>query len=126
MKKIPIIILGMLVSFTSVSCYYDTLPEEVFVPLPDGVSYAADVQPIWNQSCVSCHEGDTPPDLRAANSFNVLLNDGWVIPGDPDASILFKSLTGDGGVSLMPPGNPMTSQRINIVRQWILEGALDN
>lgn len=125
MKKTLIIAFGILISISVTSCYYDTLPEEVFVPVPGGVSYAADIQPIWNQSCVNCHQGNEPPDLRAQNSFNVLLNDGWVIPGDPDASILFRSLRGEGA-SLMPPGNPLTSQRINLVRQWILEGAQDN
>lgn len=125
MKKIIIITIGLLIGFSVTSCYYDTLPEEVFVPVPGGVSYAADIQPIWNQSCVNCHRGSEPPDLRAENSFRVLTNEGWVVPGDPEASILFRYLTGNGA-SLMPPGNPLTTQRINLVRQWILDGAQDN
>lgn len=125
MKKPLIIAVSLVLGLLTGACYNDTFPDESQIPLPENVSYAQEIQPIWNQSCVSCHQGNQDPDLRANVSFNVLTGDGWVIPGNADGSILFRSLIGDG-VSLMPPGNPLTTAKINLVKQWINEGALNN
>ncbi len=125
MKKPLIITISLVIGLLTGACYNDTFPDESQIPLPENVSYAQEIQPIWNQSCVSCHQGNQDPDLRASVSFNILTTEGWVIPGNADGSILFRSLIGDG-VSLMPPGNPLTTAKINLVKQWINEGALNN
>ena len=107
------------------SCYYD---DEIIIVEDDvvveDVSYEFDIQPLWNQDCASCHNGTIPPDLRSGSSWSAL-QDGWVVPGDADNSTLYKSLIGVGA-ELMPPGNPWPSSRINLVRDWINQGALDN
>ena len=109
------------------SCYYDSIYE----PTDDGgngggdpvlVSYQNDVAPLWSQ-CVACHNGNEPPDLQN-NSYDNLLN-GFVVPNDADASVLYKSLLGDGA-PLMPPGGQWPDTKINLVRDWINQGALDN
>ncbi len=109
------------------SCYYDTTEDDVFIP-DDGngteLSYQNDIIPLWSQ-CVACHRGDEPPDLRDNVSYDELLN-GYVVPGDPEASILYKSLLGIDGVSLMPPGSKWPDSKINAVYNWIDQGAKDN
>ncbi len=110
------------------SCYYDAFPEEEIIddsgtPNED-VSYQSDIIPLWAQ-CVGCHNGNEPPDLRDNVSYNDLLN-GFVVPGDADASILYKSLLGIDGISLMPPGSQWPDTKINLVKDWINQGALDN
>lgn len=107
------------------SCYYDQLPDEDTLPIPTGISFSEDVQPIFNRNCVSCHNGQLPPDLRGANSFNALINGSYVIPNDADSSILFKALNGQGA-PLMPPNGSLRQSDINIIGQWINEGALNN
>lgn len=114
-----------LVTISLSSCYYDTFPEETGPP-PEGVSYSQDIQPLWDADCVSCHQGNTPPDLRAANSYNSLINGNYVVPNKADESVLYHSLTGSNGVSLMPPSNQWPSSQISIVETWINEGAKDN
>ena len=106
------------------SCYYDAYYEVDVVT--EDVSYAADIQPIWNAACVNCHNGNEPPDLSAGISYQDLLNNGWVVPDDAESSILYQSLLGTNGVSLMPPGAPLTTAQINLVRDWINQGAEDN
>jgi len=128
MKKlfqfILMISMGLLVN----SCYYDAFPEEEIIddtgttPTED-VSYQSDIIPLWGQ-CVGCHNGNEPPDLQN-NSRQNLLN-GFVVPNDADASILYKSLLGIDGVPLMPPGSQWSTAKINLVKDWINQGAQDN
>ena len=101
---------------------------------PAPVSYAADVQPIWNANCTGCHGGTaglelSPPDSRAALVSVASTNWGGVrvAAGDPAASVLFRKISGDSGVGdRMPQGGALGADDIEMVRRWIAEGALDN
>ena len=124
-KTIKILILiGIGLSFTA--CYYDTYPE---AEVPEVVSYKDNIQPLWNNDCIECHSGNVAPDLRAANSYESLLDGGFVIPGNADESILYLSLFEGTGVSLMPPkpnGPWPDSPNRKLVEDWINQGAKDN
>ena len=107
------------------SCYYDAFPEDLEPIDPEEeVSYQNDIMPLWVQ-CVGCHNGNEPPDLRDENSYNSLLN-GYVVPNDAEASVLYKSLLGTDGVSLMPPGSKWSESKISLVKVWIDQGAKNN
>ena len=111
------------------SCYYDAFPE--YEDIDDGnnggedtvVSYQDDIVPLWGQ-CVGCHNGNTPPKMDT-DSYTNLIN-GYIVKGDADASILYKSLLGTGGISLMPPGSKWPQSKIDLVKNWINQGALNN
>ncbi len=108
------------------SCYYDAyyeLPEDDVIT--ENVSYANDIQPLWDASCVVCHNGNVPPDLRPDTSYDALQN-GWLVPGEAESSIIYQSLLGSNGVLLMPPGAQWPLSDTNLVRDWINQGALDN
>jgi hypothetical protein len=127
MKNIVKILILTVMALSLGSCYYDTFPEDNDNgPAPVDVSYANDIQPMWDNDCVSCHQGNIPPDLTAAKSYNDLLNGGYVIPNDADNSVLYHSLFGSNGVSLMPPGAMWPSSSIKKVESWINEGAKNN
>ena len=49
-----------------------------------------------------------------------------MVPGDAEASILYNSLLGSGGVQLMPPGSKWSDSKINLVKDWIDQGAKNN
>ena len=129
MKKLIQFIMIIIIGLVANSCYYDA-PE--YVP-GDGdgdgdetpvVSYQTDIVPLWAQ-CTGCHKsGGDEPNLED-NSYTNLLN-GYVEPGDADASILYQSLQGSNGIQLMPPGSPWPDSNINLVRDWINQGAEDN
>lgn len=113
-------------SLMSTSCYYDEMPAEPEVPIPDVVSYSKDIQPLWDQDCVSCHQGTVPPDLKATNSYSALTkNNKYVVPGNAAASSLHKSLTGDGA-AIMPTAGKWSDSKIALVDKWINDGALNN
>ena len=125
MKKIFQLLVVITLSLMTFSCYYDEFPEEASLPIPTNVSYQSDIQPLFNQNCISCHGGNTAPDLRSGNSYSALINGGFVIPSDVENSILYKSLKGDGA-RLMPPSGELSAAKINLVRSWIASGALNN
>lgn len=124
MKKYFQLVLVISMSLLTLSCYYDEVIE-FQVPLPENVSFQNDIQPLFDQSCVTCHDGNLEPDLRDFNAYNSLIN-GYVVPGDAEGSILYMSLINSNGVSLMPPEGQWPDSKINLVLSWIDEGALDN
>jgi len=98
---------------------------------------------VFTPSCAlsGCHDGGgailpRSMDLRAGNSHGSLVNvpseqvaRDRVEPGNPDASYLIDKLEGNqaAGTSRMPFGGPPLDQAtIDMIRQWITEGALDN
>jgi hypothetical protein len=105
------------------------------------VSFALDIQPIFNANC-SCHLFGTPGGLSLAEgqSYANLVdvpssqvpNLNRVQPGDPANSYLFMKHIGAPGIvgERMPRDDPtFFDQRpdlLELERQWILGGALDN
>jgi len=129
MKKLVQLVILITVSLFMHSCYYDSIYEPIADDSdnggePDIVSYQNDIIPLWVQ-CVGCHNGNEPPDLRDDVSYNNLLN-GFVVPGNAEASTLYKSLLNLDGVPLMPPGGQWPDSKINLVKDWIDQGALPN
>lgn len=96
------------------------------------VSFASDVMPIFEQSCVNCHGGEyegeqrmeASLDLRTYEKLIVGSEFGTVIEaGDPDGSILLEMIS----VGDMPEeGDPLTPEQIELIRTWIAEGAENN
>ena len=88
------------------------------------VSFHADVQPILNARCVSCHGGTD--GIYLENYGNVMNGRrGWpvVIPGDPVNSRLVQLVSS----GYMPYGGPPLSQaQIQILVDWVAEGAPNN
>ena len=80
---------------------------------------------IFEASCLNCHGADGAYRETLLMEHSELIDGGTVVPGDPDASELYKRLLGptDNGVQ-MPFGQPqLPAQSIETVRRWILAGA---
>ena len=81
----------------------------------------------------NCHVNAFLPELSESvayenlvNKPNVLGNMDYVKPGDASNSFLIKKLLGDG-TTIMPSGGPsIGSQKIDSIRAWINNGALNN
>ena len=102
----------------------------------DPVSFSADVQVIFNNRCTGCHgqNGNGNLDLRAANAYNNLVGvDSFgysgqrVVAGDPEASVLYRKLSGASGVGgVMPSDGALSADTIEIIQDWIAQGAMNN
>ena len=87
---------------------------------------AQDAYAIFEQSCLICHGPDGAYRETLLIEHNTLITEsGSVVPGNPEASRLYKRLLGEGG-QLMPLGGPpLPDSQIEAVKNWILAGAPD-
>ena len=99
------------------------------------VSFSLDVLPILENHCVKCHNPDGPGyqasglDLRGYESLMQGTKHGKVIvPGSPLTSNLMVLIEGRADRSIRMPHNeqPLIKQQIEIIRDWIKQGARDN
>jgi hypothetical protein len=101
------------------SCEYEKIQPDL-PPVNQEISYSADIQPIWNKSCTGCHgSGMTAPDLTEGNSYNDLMNGGFVVTSDPDDSKIYTEMI--GGMS-----SYTNTSDANLVYVWIQQGAKNN
>jgi len=108
--------------------------------VPEGLSHAADIAPIWVGSCAvaaSCHVagGSQAPDLET-DAYTTLLNESsalvgadWIVADDTEQSYVYLKITnrhaeagGQGGPMPLSPG-VLTSCDSMIIEAWINEGA---
>ena len=91
------------------------------------VSFALDIQPLFVRECIRCHGGAGSLNLDTyAGVMQGGLSGAIVIPGDPDASLLVDRLDGTEPPTMPADGPPLPNAEIHRIRQWILEGALNN
>lgn len=105
------------------------------------VSFASQVQPIFNNYCVICHvEGGSASfmHLTRAESYGYLVNvasqltvggGDRVIPADSANSVLWKRVSGiglDATEAVMPPGFIIPASDQALIQTWIDEGARNN
>ncbi len=102
----------------------------IFIVGPQTVSaqqqIALDAYAILEHSCFNCHGPDGAYRETLLIEHNTLIaENGPVVPGNPEASRLYKRLLGEGG-QLMPLGGPpLPGLQIETVKNWILAGAPD-
>jgi hypothetical protein len=104
-------------------CYYDVGVEEI-TSSDTVVSFALDIQPILTTNCTTCHPVLRSPDLTVGNSYNAITNGSYIVPNDLEASVLYQKLLGNP--SVMPPSGALPLAKINLVKSWIEQGALNN
>ena len=89
------------------------------------VDFKADVAPILEQHCLSCHaDGNAKGDL-SLTTFKHLEENGYVVAGDPDGSYLLELVIATEGKRPEMPkkGEPLTSMQVELLRRWIEQGA---
>ena len=89
---------------------------------------AQDAYAIFEGSCLICHGPDGAYRETLLMEHATLIQKGTVVPGNPNASELYKRLLGttENGGAQMPLGQPpLPPQSIDTIRRWILAGAPD-
>jgi hypothetical protein len=107
------------------SCEYDVVVPEKFVPPPIDttvvISFAQDIQPIFDANCISCHPSSFRPDLTAANSYDALITGAYVVAGDPSNSKLYNKCKPGGSME-----NYCSAAELTLISGWIYAGANNN
>ncbi len=84
------------------------------------VSFSQDVWPILEKYALAAHGGKGGVYLESYEDITK-----YVTPGDPENSMLYKALIGDG-LKRMPPDAPLPDALIQTIYDWIKQGALNN
>ncbi len=100
---------------------------ETEAPASAGISFANDVVPIFEQSCIKCHGVESRKEgLDMLTYENILAgsrNGPVLIPGNSADSLLVQ-LVVEGE---MPNRGPkLSSEQIRIISDWVDQGALNN
>ena len=101
----------------------------VFLTPSKRIDFSADVKPILNKKCITCHGG-----VKAKAGFSLLFREDAlaktesgkpaIIPGDPDASEMIRRITVNDPEERMPyKHEPLSKQEIETLRAWIKQGA---
>ena len=99
-----------------------------------GVTYATDIKPIFDTSCIKCHGAEKAKARLRLDGLAAALKGGEdgkvVLPGDSAGSMLIQCVAHAGKPdSFMPPPRnkanilPLTKEQIGLIRAWIDQGA---
>ena len=99
----------------------------LFSNLFSQVDYNSQIQPIFNTNCITCHQYGGSATLNLT-SFSGLINGGVsgpsIIAGDHENSLLYQRLILPvGSAGSMPPNVPLSQSEIDLMAQWIDQGA---
>ena len=109
-------------------CLLFALPPKVSAE----IHFDREVRPILSEYCFPCHGPDAEQrkaDLRLDTReglFGTSGGQGPVVPGNPDASHLIIRVLSSDLDERMPPSkanHPLSTAQIEILQQWVLEGA---
>ena len=98
------------------------------------LTYAKDVKPIFEKSCIKCHGSEKQKAKLRLDSLPDTLKGGEdgkvILPGDSAGSLLVHNVAhvGDEDQYMPPPDNkdkipPLTPEQIGTIRAWIDQGA---
>ena len=92
------------------------------------VDYASQIQPIFNSNCTTCHYSSGGMGSLNLTSFSELMNGGVsgpsIVAGDHQNSLLYQRIVLPPGTDgNMPPNVPLSQSQIDIIAQWIDQGA---
>lgn len=95
-----------------------------------GVTFAKDIKPLFEASCVKCHGPEKQKaDLRL-DSLEAALKGGeggkCIVPGNSAKSGLVHAVSRLDEDSAMPPegkADPLTKEQVGLIRAWIDQGA---
>ena len=88
------------------------------------IDYNTEIQPILDSKCVSCHQGAAAYyGGLSLTSYDELIEGGYTAGGIISTGLLEDYIT----TGYMPPygaGSSLTTEEIDVILQWISEGAL--
>ncbi|MDP0492671.1 MAG: c-type cytochrome domain-containing protein [Verrucomicrobiota bacterium JB023] len=101
------------------------------VPLvaEEKITYEDHIYPLFEQSCLNCHNPDKKKGDLDLSSYPALLQGGSgglvATPGDGSSSKLFLVTTGSAEPVMPPEGDKIGKDAANLIRAWIDGGLLE-
>ena len=138
MTKLTALTLTAVFGLVTAALADDAMAPATANPLPPastktGVTYATDIKPIFDATCVKCHDSKKPKQAAklALDTLDGVLKgdrDGKIVTvGDSAHSDLVLSVAHAGDPdTFMPKGKnskPLTPEQVGLIRAWIDQGA---
>lgn len=121
-------LLPLLLAVTS--CGTSTTPEKPVHALAQDEYFASYIKPILAARCVSCHRGqDAPAGLSLVQRSGLYAPRkkarAYVVPGNPEASLLLTSIDYGGSHPRTSPlvTGALTDMEMGALHEWIEDGA---
>ena len=105
------------------------IASSLFVALASAepLDFVNDIQPILRAQCTACHGEQQQLGQLRLDSKTIAMKGGvsghTIVPGDPEASELFRRVAGLSDQPRMPMGKELPAEQIATLKQWIAEGA---
>lgn len=144
-RSAPILVVLALVMLCGCAEYIDESAATVFGDIrnpPDGkkvmrARFSEIQDSVFTPTCArsGCHAGDQSPNLSTGMAYANIVNKSalgamldLVSPGVADNSYLFRKITGINITGQRMPfaGLPLSNAKIDSIRKWIENGALNN
>ena len=136
-SKLTVLALAAIFGYTAAVSAQDAPPaapkakELPPVSTKTGVTFATDIKPIFDASCIKCHGAEKPGAGIVLTSLESTLKGGRngkiLTVGDSTKGSLVKSVAHTGNMEgYMPKGRgakPLTPEQIGLIRAWIDQGA---
>ncbi|NNV54612.1 PSD1 and planctomycete cytochrome C domain-containing protein [Limnovirga soli] len=135
-NKIILAIFGVVIVIAALDSCSDSEAIAEGTVLPDSVSYNFNIRPIFSDKCFKCHGPDAAKReahlrLDIADSAYAALKETKgayaIVPGNVDASELFKRVSSTDTSYMMPPPNAhlgtLTPFEVQLIKKWIAQGA---
>ena len=94
------------------------------------LTFDDDIKPLLARRCSTCHNSDrTEADLNVTDFISLMQGGGSgevIEPFSSDDSFLVKLVTHEDSPEMPPSGNKIPEQEINLLKQWVDQGALEN
>lgn len=130
------ILVVFIVSMAFVACKHEIpSPDGLTLGLgechPDTVYFEQDILPFLLSNCAfsGCHDAVSQENGVNLTNYNSIFNTGDIRPGDPEGSDLYEVIVDDDIDDRMPPApeyDALTIDQILMIRNWILQGGLNN
>ncbi|AWM41252.1 WD domain, G-beta repeat [Gemmata obscuriglobus] len=110
--------------------------DDLYPPIPtvdlkrkEPVEYAKDIEPIFENKCMTCHAGGTLRGKYDMSTYEKVMKGGKrgakiIVPGKADESFFFRACA-RLEQPMMPPktDEPLNSQELSLIKLWIDQGA---
>lgn len=96
------------------------------------VDFQRQIRPLLSENCFQCHGPDSGTRMaglrldRREDAFHIRKSGVLIVPGKPDASLVYQRISATDASRRMPPAmsrKSMTPQQVALIRQWIEQGA---
>jgi len=90
-------------------------------------SYSADVKPILEKNCMSCHDGVHHKGGLIMESYSSMMKGGKhgvsILPHNSKGSLMVQLLEGEADPQMPADADPLPAAQIDIIKAWIDAGA---